>query len=109
MVVQHITEQSANTAVTDPIAELLAITSTLSSAPDDVVSQAAILLPSEELDTLERDIPMEEPLEARGLLGPPKTKELVMQGAHGSPSSHSPHPQIWQDCEDIDEPALGLN
>jgi hypothetical protein len=62
MVVQHITEQLADTAVTDLIAKLSAITSTLSSAPDDVVSWASIPLPSEELDALDRDVPIEEPL-----------------------------------------------
>jgi hypothetical protein len=68
MVVQHITEQSTHTAIADPIAELSAITLLSSSAPDNVVSWASILLPSKELVALDRDVPMEEPLEARGLL-----------------------------------------
>jgi hypothetical protein len=74
MVVQHITEQLADTTLADPIAELSAIPST--SSPNDVVSQAVTPLPSEKLDTPDRDILMEEPLEARGILEPPEPKEI---------------------------------
>jgi hypothetical protein len=108
MAVQHITEQSTHAAMADPIAKLSAIASPSSSAPDNVVSQASIPLTSEDLYTPESDIPMEEPLETRGLLEPPKMEEIVMWGAHGSPSSHSPCPQIWQDQEN-DKPAPGLD
>jgi hypothetical protein len=93
----------------DPIAELSAITSPLSSAPDDVISQASIPLTSEELYVPNRDIPMEEPLETRGLLAPPEMEEIVMQGAHSSPSSCSPHPQLQQGWEENDKPISGLD
>jgi hypothetical protein len=90
MVIQHITEQLANAALTDPIAKLSAIPFTLSL--DDVVSWAATLLPSEELDIPNRDVPMEEPPEARGILEPPQPEEIVMQGVSSSSGSCSPHP-----------------
>jgi hypothetical protein len=92
----------------DPIAELLAIASPSSSAPDDVVSWASIPLTSEELYVPDRDIPMEAPLETRGLLAPLETEEIAMQGAPSSLSSCSPRPQIRQDQEENDEPTPGL-
>jgi hypothetical protein len=93
----------------NPIVELSAITSPLSSALDDVVSRASIPLTSEELYVPDRDIPMEAPLETRGLLAPPEMEEIVMQGAHSSLSSCSLRPQIWQDREENDEPTPGLD
>jgi hypothetical protein len=59
---QHLTEQAAKAAFAAHIAEPVAIPSM--SCPDDVVSWAATLLSSEELDAPNRDMPMEEPLEA---------------------------------------------
>jgi hypothetical protein len=77
--VQCITEPLTH----DPIAKLSAIASPPSSAPDDVVSQASVPLTLEELYIPDRDVPMETPLENRGLLTPPEMEEIMMQGAHG--------------------------
>jgi hypothetical protein len=76
------------------MAELSAIASPPSSAPDDVVSQASVPLTSEELYIPDRDIPMETPLENRDLLMPLEMEEITMQGAPGSLTSHSPHSPI---------------
>jgi hypothetical protein len=59
---QHLAEQAAEAAFAACIAKPAAIPSM--SRPDDIVSQAATPLPSEELYIPDRDIPMEEPLEA---------------------------------------------
>jgi hypothetical protein len=58
---QHLAEQAAKAAFAAHIAKPVAIPSM--SHPDDVVSQAATPLPSEELNVPDRDVPMEEPLE----------------------------------------------
>jgi hypothetical protein len=89
--VRCITELSTH----DPTAELSAIASPLSSAPDNVVSWASVPLTSEELYIPDRDIPRETPLENRGLLAPLEMEEITMQGAPGSLTSRSPHSPRW--------------
>jgi hypothetical protein len=102
--VQRIAEPSTH----DPIAELSSIASPLSSAPDNVVSWASVPLTLEELYVPNRDVPMETPLENRGLLVPLEMEEITMQGAPGSLTSHLPHSPIRQDQDDINEPSLWL-
>jgi hypothetical protein len=92
----------------DPIAEFSAITSPPSSALDDVVSWASVPPTLEELYVPDRDIPMETPLENRGLLAPPEMEEIMMQGAPGSLTSHSPHSPIQRDQDEINEPSPRL-
>jgi hypothetical protein len=92
----------------NPIAELSAIALPPSSAPDDVVSRASVPLTSEELYIPDRDIPMKTPLKNRGLLAPLEMEEIMMQGAPGSLTSHSPHSPNRRDQDEINEPSLRL-
>jgi hypothetical protein len=89
------------------IAEPVAIPSM--SRPDDIVSQAATPLPSEELDIPDRDMPMEEPLKAGENQEPPEPEGPMRWGVLGSPISCSPHSPIQQDQDEIHEPSLQLD